>query len=138
MKPKRTGEIKLAKRLAQVQEVKRQGMAAIANNTVNFFKVTVFNAQGWIDTTVDKWKARKGRAPRNNRKILVDTGAGRQSIHAPMITNTKVIVRAEATYMKFHNEGTGKLPQRKFMGNSRRLDQQNTGILRRFLDKLMK
>lgn len=113
-----------------------EAMRAIGNNSVNFYKVTIFNAQGWIFSGgVNRWKKRKPvpNDKRSGRKILVDTGHGRQSIHLASITPNSVVIRAEAEYMRYHNEGTRKLPQRKFMGHSVKLDKQNITILVRKL-----
>ncbi len=108
-------------------------MRAIGNNSVNFFKVTVFEAQGFIFSgSVNRWAKRKPSQDANsrpNRKILVDTGTGRQSIHIYRISRESVTIRAEADYMRFHNTGTPKMVQRKFIGHSVALDKQNITIL---------
>lgn len=107
-------------------------MRAIGNNSVNFFKITIFEAQGWIFSGgVKRWDKRKGVSndAREGRKILVDTGAGRQSIHIYKLTSSSVTIRAEQDYMRFHNEGTPKMAQRKFIGHSVALDKQNIVIL---------
>lgn len=105
-------------------------MRAIGNNSVNFFKVTVFEAQGWIFSGgVKRWAKRKDNKDRPTRKILVDTGTGRQSIHIARFSPSQVVIRAEADYMRYHNEGTNKMVQRKLIGHSVALDKQNIVIL---------
>jgi len=127
---KKIGGINIKKRLLQVPSLKRQAMRAIANNSVNFFKVDTFNAQGWqFSGGIKRWAPRKDQKDRPGRKILVDTGAGRQSIHTALILPNRVIIRAEAEYMNYHNTGTKNMPQRKFMGDSVKLNKQNIVIL---------
>ena len=120
---------------ARVAKIK--ALNAIANNSVNFFKVTTFDAQAWIDTAPQRWAPRKNKTDRPGRKILVDTGAGRQSIHTHTVTTNRVVIRAEAEYMNFHNTGTKKMPQRKFMGKSAKLDAQNNAIINKYFRKVI-
>lgn len=127
---RRIGKIDLKKKYLLAQRRKMEAMRYIANNSVNFFKVTIFEAQGFIFSGgANRWKKRKNKTDRPNRKILVDTGHGRQSIKAALITPNRVIIRTEAEYMRYHNDGTKNLPQRKFIGHSVKLDKQNIAIL---------
>lgn len=121
----------------KAKRAKIAALNAIANNSVYFFKVTTFDAQAWIDTTVNRWAPRKNQTDRPGRKILVDTGAGRQSIHTHTVTTNRVVIRAEAEYMNYHNTGTKNMPQRKFMGQSAKLDAQNKAILERYFKKVL-
>lgn len=114
---------------AKIKEAKKRRLTAmrkIAKNSVNFFKDDVFEAQGFIDQGVEKWKPRKKQRP---GKTLVKTGRGRASIREKEVTSNKATIQAGAKYMSYHNNGTKNLPQRKFMGNSARLDKQNNRIL---------
>lgn len=104
-------------------------LRAIGNNSVNFFKVEVFDAQAWLNWPVQRWKPRKDQSDRPSRRILVDTGAGRQSIHIAQISQNSVTIRAEAEYMRYHNTGTPNMPKRQFMGDSKILNKQNQAIL---------
>jgi hypothetical protein len=123
-------KLRLHSKLQRFLQRKESIMRAIGNNSVNFFKITVFNAQGWIYSgSTNRWAKRKDVKDRPDRKILVDTGAGRQSIHIYKLTSKSVIIRAEAEYMRYHNTGTDRMPQRKFMGHSVKLDKENIVIL---------
>jgi len=124
-------KLNLGKKLANYKANKPRLMRLIANNAVNFFKVTNFEAEGFVDNGVKKWKPRKDKD--TGRRLLVKTGRGRQSIHTQLISAEKVVIVADAPYMKYHNDGTKKLPQRKFMGNSRTLDRQNIKIVESFI-----
>lgn len=108
-----------------------QLMRLLANNSVNFFKVTVFDAQGWISGGTNRWVDRKKPDP--GRKLLVKTGIGRQSIQIQKIGLDYAIIEAAAPYMKYHNEGTKNIPQRKFMGESATLNRANNMIIKKFM-----
>lgn len=112
---------------------KHQLMRLIGNNAVNFFKVDIFDAQGWIDGgAVNRWAPRKGNT-RKGGKILVDSGRGRQSITMTKITVESVTIESGADYMRYHNEGTMKMPKRQFMGESKTLNKQSLEIIKKFL-----
>ena len=98
-------------------------MKRIAVISVNFFRLDVFEAQGFIDNGVMRWAPRK--KPRKG-KILVKSGTGRASIRETNVTHNSALIIAYAPYMGFHNRGVPEknLPQRKFMGRSRTLDRK--------------
>jgi len=130
-------KLRLQRKLQQFQNRKLSIMRAIANNSVNFFKIQTFNAQGWIDHGIERWPERKSKKDDAGRKILVKTGTGRQSIHVFSVSIEKAVIKVEAEYMRYHNEGTNKLPKRKFMGESATLDRQNIFIIRQKLRGLL-
>ena len=103
----------------------------IANNVVNYFKIETFNKEAFDGK---KWKALK--VPTGRRK-LVKTGRLRQSIRVLGKTKTTRKVGTDVPYGVYHNEGTKYIPQRKFMGKSKRLDSQNEKIIDRFVKKSM-
>jgi len=132
---KQFGKIDLKAKLQKFYRARQSALRAIANNSVNFFKVNVFEAQGFIDVTVSRWAPKK--KPEPSRKILVKTGHGRQSIHVKSIIGTKITIEAEAYYMKYHNEGTKNLPKRQFMGNSDTLNKQNIRIFKQKMKRVL-
>lgn len=120
-------------KLKSLERMKDKAMKKIANQSVNFFKVDNFEASGFIDQTVKRWDSRKKSRP---GRLLVKTGKGRQSIRTYGVNAKKITIKAGAKYMKFHNDGIpGRLPQRKFMGNSKKLDKKNIDLLIDALDK---
>ena len=127
----------LGRKMQAFQAGKPRLMKLIANNAVNFFKVTNFNAEAFVDVPNQKWAPRKSKKDDAGRRLLVKTGHGRQSIHTQTLTGDKVTIVAEAPYMKFHNEGTKKLPKRQFMGKSEVLDGQNLRIVDRFIKSIL-
>ncbi len=83
------------------------GTAAVI--AVRFFKER-FREQAWLDSTKDKWQARKRqeRGKRNNRGILMDTGRLKRSIRKGPVNHERAIIYAGGTgikYARIHNEG---------------------------------
>jgi len=99
-------------------------MRRMCNDAVYQFRVVNFDRQGFVDGGVQKWKKRKSKKDNSGRRLLVKTGAGRRSIRIMRLTSMKGVVEAGANYMSYHNEGTARLPQRQFMGNSRNLEKK--------------
>lgn len=122
----------LEKKLRDFPKIKSEIMRAIANNSVNFFKVTNFDADAFVDQPSQAWAPRKNNSD-PGRRLLVKTGRGRASIHTKTISANKITIVCDTPYMNFHNEGTGILPKRQFMGESKVLNQQNMGILQSYL-----
>lgn len=110
----------------------------MANNAVNHFKIENFNAQGFVDDNVSRWEPRKSKKDDAGRKILVKTGRGRESIKILSRSGMTREVGTEVPYMKYHNEGTSKLPKRQFIGPSKKLDRKNADVLTRRFNKLIK
>ena len=117
--------------LRAIKNDKRILMRKLGNQATNFFKVTVFNAQGFIDKSVKRWK--QTQDPKG--RILIDRGRGRRSIRETRVTRQRVVVQAGAFYMYFHNEGIPPQPQRQFMGNSDRLDEKALDEILDYIDE---
>jgi len=103
----------------------------LANNTVNYFKIETFDKEAFDGK---KWKPLKN--PTGRRK-LVKTGRLRQSIRVLSKTKASRRIGTDVPYGVYHNDGTKYIPQRKFMGKSKRLDSQNEKIIDRFVKKAM-
>lgn len=113
-------------------------MRRLANESVNFFKNDVFEAQGFIDEGVTKWQGRKSKRDNEGRKILVKTGRGRQGIKAVVIRPHMAIIDSTVPYMAYHNTGTKRLPKRQFIGKSKRLERLHRKTIAQHLAKLFK
>jgi phage gpG-like protein len=98
----------------------------LANESINHFKDN-WREQGFDDNIIKPWKARKGNTD-PGRAILVKSGRLRRSFDAIIESINRAKVINSAPYGIFHNYGTSKLPQRKFMGVSRNLDEK-CGVL---------
>jgi phage gpG-like protein len=107
----------------------------MANNAVNHFKVDNFNAEGFIDESVERWKPRKSKRDNAGRRLLVKTGRGRESIKLLYRYGNVRKIGTLVPYMKYHNEGTNRLPRRQFIGNSRVLERRNALVVDRWLRK---
>ncbi len=109
---------------------KKLGNAAVSHFKDNWRK------QGYDDNIVKPWKPRKGQIKSWNlskksdssRAILVKSGRLRRSFDVLVQSPIRVLVENDAPYGIYHNYGTKKLPQRKFMGKSKNLDEKS-GVL---------
>lgn len=109
---------KAAKFKAQVPSM----LDRMANNAVNHFKVTNFDAKGFVDETVKPWTPIKNS---DGRQPLVKTGRLRGSITILGRSLNSRLVGSSVPYAAYHNEGTSRLPQRKMIGNSKSLEKKN-------------
>jgi len=113
----------------------------VAEEAVNHFNAGFRKGGGQTDKSLTGWKPRKpARTPREaqrnqGRAILVRSGAMRSDIKARTITPRKIVVNViHIPYAGFHNEGSGKIPQREFIGHSRVLRAKT----RRLIDQQLK
>jgi phage gpG-like protein len=98
----------------------------IANTTLNH-TVDNFRKQGFNDRVVQPWKPRKGgKDP--GRAILVKSGRMRRDF-SQNVSFTRIETVNNAPYSKRHNNGDGKMPQRKFMGESEVLNEKNKKLI---------
>lgn len=111
--------------------------------------------QGFTDTVLSKWDPRKEKRrkdgsmsakerTRTSRPVLTgETGKLAQSVQFETQPG-RVIVFSDMSYAKAHNEGTSTagrnhtvvIPQRKFIGESRVLNEKIESIIREELNKL--
>jgi phage gpG-like protein len=70
-------------------------------------------------------------------KILTRTGDLKNSINY-RVEADRAIIESDTTYGKFHNEGDGKIPQRRFIGDDPKLSEAIKEKLEQELDKIMK
>jgi phage gpG-like protein len=131
-------KLKMGKKYADFVKLKNTLMRSIANNSLTFFKVKNFDAESFIDTPISKkWAPRKSKKDDEGRRLLVKTGRGRQSINIKQISPNKALIVADAPYMKFHNDGAKYLPQRKFMGQSNKLDKESIEIINKKIRQIL-
>lgn len=112
---------------------KRVILSKIANNTVNYFQSDVFDSQG--AAIGNRWKQSE-RSKKDGGKTLQKTGRGKRSIKEKILSDSRAVISAQAEYMGYHQTGAGNNPKRQFMGNSKRLLDQNEQIINRELSKL--
>lgn len=119
----------------------------LGNEAVNHFK-DGWRKQGWDDNVVAPWKARKGqlrsgiaqvsRKSDSSRAILVKSGRLRRSFYMSVEGSHRVIVVNPTPYSVYHNYGTKRLPQRKFMGKSRNLDEKSGVLISRMIKSALR
>lgn len=91
--------------------------------------------QGFDDNTIKPWQARKSNKDNKGRAILVKSGRLRRSFDVLVQGPNRVSVINDAPYGVYHNYGNPKknLPQRKFMGRSRNLDEKSGVLIMRMI-----
>lgn len=99
---------------------RRVALERMANNSVQYFKVDTFDKAAFDGS---KWKDRKDND--SSRRLLVKTGRMRQDIRVTERGINHRRIGTNVPYAKYHNEGTNRLPQRKFIGNSKWLYRRN-------------
>ena len=109
-------------RVRRVNNLKRELPDAIGKMAVGHFKAN-FKKQGFDDTGVKRWPARKNNKD-VGRAILVKTGNLRNSIFVRRANFNVITISSDTKYGQYHNEGTNRLPQRKFMGESESLKKK--------------
>lgn len=100
--------------------------------------------QGFDDSTVKPWKSRKNNID-PGRAILVgkaNRGGGRlrRSFASAVQSLNRITVTNFAPYSVYHNYGnpSRNLPQRKFMGRSRNLDEKSGVLIMRMIKSALK
>lgn len=133
------------RKIINFKDAKTKIPVLVSNNSKNFF-LQSFRNQGFTDNSLEKWQKRDSRSRRNTgRAILVDTGALRRSIKVAQSSFNKIVITSNLPYAAVHNYGLKagrgrgfKMPKRKFMGNSKKLNQQNIDIIKSELTKVFK
>jgi phage gpG-like protein len=134
------GKFEFDKVLARFKETQSRLPRSIARLAVNYSK-EAFRAQGWTDVTFSPWAARKrpsraDRNTKNKRAILIETGNLRRSIRASEANWSRIRYGAYGIeYATYHNNGTAKLPRRRFIGPSVKL---NNAIRREIYQEIRK
>jgi phage virion morphogenesis protein len=122
-------KFKFKAKLRKLSKMKGQLTTKLSNQAVVHFKDN-FRKSGFVDASLQPWKPRKPNAKRNRgRAILVDTGDLRRSIKVIRKTTREIRIGSDPVYAKVHNYGLRagrgrgfKMPKRKFMGNSKSLE----------------
>jgi phage gpG-like protein len=137
------------KKGARLIKAVQDAMTIIATDSENHFKRS-FRNEGFEDEVVEKWQPRKrpSRADKNNpfkkRAILTQSGALKRSVLRRRLNAYKYRVESDLPYSAIHNYGLYgrawgkhrfKMPQRRFMGISKKLMRKNVLTLKRQLTK---
>lgn len=120
-----------------IEQLKRELPIVLANDAQRFFNQS-FVKQGWeghnwqtpkrkIPGTNEYKYPKKGANARHTRATLVGTGRLRRTVAGSLVSKTFQSIKfvVNLPYAAVHNEGLpikgGKMPQRKFMGDSETL-----------------
>jgi len=103
-----------SRKLARLKRLQKRLPKIVGNEAVLFFDEQYKKQQ-----TPDgkEWQARKDGD--TSRSLLVKSGRLRKSIRISKVTDYSVTIGSDVSYGKYHNDGTEKMPQRKFLGNSK-------------------
>ena len=101
----------------------------LANEVKNHFLLGFRKGGHQTDSSRFGWaprkRIRKRERNKGNRAILVDTGALRADIKIRKKTFNNIIVGTyNIPYAEYHNDGTERLPQREFIGQSKDLERK--------------
>ncbi len=121
---------------AQIKKFKRDMPIIAANLARNHFLAGFRKGGGQTDKSKGGWRPRKGGAD-PDRALLVKSGNMRGDIKIRRSTfkNVTVAVR-RIPYAQYHNNGTGRSPQREFIGRSLVLERRIDGLISRELLKI--
>lgn len=149
--------------LQNIQQLKNTLPVELANQAQNFFMAS-WKKQGFDDGGVQSWPVPKRRIEgteeykypkskglgRRTRATLVQSGALRRavgmSIRSTTFEKVQLIVgdmqpsgsgvKGKFDYARYQNEGTDKIPKRKFMGDSATLRQMQIKKISSSIDKV--
>ena len=127
-------KFQLLRKAAKFKQQVPRMLDRMANNAIYQFKVVNFDAGGFVDGTVQKWTPNQKQ---DGRQQLVKTGRMRESIRKLGGTFKSRLIGSEVPYAGYHNAGTSKLPQRKFVGSSKQLLVKNGNILMQTLKSII-
>jgi phage gpG-like protein len=102
----------------------------MANNAVHEFKVHSFDTASFDGKSWAPIKDGAGRQP------LVKTGRMRNGITTLRRTTDMRLIGCTVPYAAYHNSGTKNLPQRQFIGSTKRLRDKNRSVLQQYLKGL--
>lgn len=129
----------LDKAIKRFERIRFELPKIVANDCVRFW-LDGFQKEGFTNVQFEPWKPRKGKQTGRNstRRILVDSGALRRSVSNSVKEATwqRISFKVELPYAVYHMTGTGKMPKRKFMGDSVTLRRQLTKKTRDVISKI--
>ena len=133
--------------------VKRDLPVLLANQAKNFF-AQAWQKQGFDDGGVIPWAVPQRRIPgtaayrypagrdlgRRTRATLVKSGRLRRAVQNSVREVRFEYIRlvVEVPYAMYHNKGTGTLPRREFMADSRTLRRMQIEKISATIDKIWK
>jgi len=108
-----------------------------AQSIAKRFIITNFRKQGFQDGSLKPWKKKKKP---DGRSILVGKSNPHmmQSFHFDNMNKKSVRITNSKKYSGIHNEGEGKMPKRRMIGESKTLDLMIDKDIQRRMKKVFK
>jgi phage gpG-like protein len=103
----------------------------MANQAINHFKGDVFNEKAFDGK---KWEPKKED---DGYSLMIKSGKLRGGFHVTAKTKFTRIIGNNVDYFIYHQEGGKHLPQRKMMGETKKLKRQQQATLRRFMKNII-
>jgi len=128
----------------QADEFRRKKITllrTIGNNGVTMFKVNNFEAQGFIDSGLSRWKPKQKP---DGRKTLRGKTLHLRNLIFYEVSRNGIEFGSNArsddgyNYPKAHNEGLDGMPKRQFMGESAALNKINGKSIGKFIKNIFK
>ena len=137
--------------LKAIKAMKAELPKVVANESKNFF-LSSFKNQGFTNTGPVPWQEVKRRLPgapvnkkdpgAKTRAILQGKGSGqlRRAVTNSIQSATfdLITLRVKVPYADYLNDGTSKMPQRQFIGNSQVLEDQHRKTITDHFNKAFK
>lgn len=114
------------------EDMRRELPKELAETARDYF-VDSFDKQGWEN---QPWDARKDDNP---WPILVKSGNLKRSVEDSINKAewSEIVLTSDTEYGSYHNDGTDRLPQREFMGESQELTDRLTEIIEQRLTDIL-
>lgn len=143
---KKVGVTNIIKELRlQYKATKTKLPLKIANTIQNHFLQGFRKGGGQTNASIGGWRKRKTARSARERKrgvgraLLVRTGSLRADIKKREVSFNRIVVGTRSIpYAGYVNDGTNKMPQREFIGESRVLEKKIEKKIVRELDKMFK
>ena len=108
---------------------RRNLMRLLGNDTLKLFQVENFDAQGFINDGVEKWKPVRSKKP--GQKIGIRTGRMRRSGRSTIQSNSRAEVSFNAPYSSYFNK------RRRLVGESATANRRSRSIITRFYNRIL-
>jgi hypothetical protein len=134
----------MKKKLAEMKSAERTLPKRVGNVALNFYLKSWENEAFSYDSNgSDPWAKRKSATKRDKstgkrRGLLVQSGSLIGSMRVKSATWNKIALGSYGLkYASYHNNGTGSLPQRQFIGKSLVLDRKIKRIINTAIKKVL-
>ena len=121
---------KIQNLINQITGMEREIMQSNGQIAKDFF-VSSFDKKGFEDIDFESWPDDK--VDDKVGTLMDRTGSLKSSIEIQDVTDTSVTISSNSSYGAFVNNGTSRIPARKFIGDSKALE---TKIIANITDKL--